>query len=210
MTAAPGGSQARRPRSRQRSLPWISRSHTGRSDSSGRRPIESCQRRMATSSSVDVSSPCGDLPESRSLCLDKYLGDPWMEAWGTRLPQAALSFGSLPGRAGRSSAQRQPPAATYGAGKPQLPDPPTPSGTIRTGDFRVSSRWSYGRGAPRQQRGQRSTGRSAPWSGDRPGRSAGGRAQTAVSGLRQGALGRRRLPRGRCAHDGAVPTPPCA
>jgi len=45
---------AQQPRSRQRSLPWISRSPIGRSDSSGPRPIQSSQRGMATRSLVDA------------------------------------------------------------------------------------------------------------------------------------------------------------
>ena len=46
------GSLAQQPRSPQRSLPWMSRSHTGRSDNSGPRPIKSWQSKMMLIRSV--------------------------------------------------------------------------------------------------------------------------------------------------------------
>src|SRR4029453_13637910 len=54
------------------------------------------------------------------------------------------------------------------------------------------------------------TGRSAPSFWGRPGRATACHALTAAAGPRQGARGPRRLPRARCALDGAGPTPPCA
>jgi hypothetical protein len=59
------------------------------------------------------------------------------------------------------------------------------------------------------KRALRSTGRSAPWSWGRPGQSTGPRALPAAAGPHQGARVHTRLPRARCGHDAAAPTPPC-
>jgi hypothetical protein len=54
------------------------------------------------------------------------------------------------------------------------------------------------------------TGRSAPWSEGQPDPAAARPAGTAAAGPHPGARGPRRLPRARCAHDAAGPTPPAA
>jgi hypothetical protein len=55
-----------------------------------------------------------------------------------------------------------------------------------------------------------STGHSAPWSWGRLDPATAPRARTAASAPRQRAPAHRPLPRERCAHDAAAPTPPAA